>query len=160
MSIGSRRPRSNYVQTEWFCDNCKVKHFGNCPKIKVTLSTTKDHAPECSKGKCYCLTKDQDWLKILLEVYKAGMQAGWKEHEEFRNGTKTTFNNEIAIVPKSVEQAKANILKHVSEALEKSKNEHLMNKEFTTDYQNAFLNGVQALEISIRKSLNLDKGKT
>jgi len=32
---------ANNIQVEWFCYRCKAKHFGNCPKMKVTLTTTK-----------------------------------------------------------------------------------------------------------------------
>lgn len=27
-------------QTEWYCDDCEVGHFGNCPRMTVTTTST------------------------------------------------------------------------------------------------------------------------
>ena len=28
------------IQVEWYCDVCKAKHFGNCPKMIIEVTTT------------------------------------------------------------------------------------------------------------------------
>lgn len=27
------------IQTLWYCKDCELYHYGNCPQIKVTLTT-------------------------------------------------------------------------------------------------------------------------
>lgn len=26
------------IQIEWFCEDCKANHFGNCPKMQVEIT--------------------------------------------------------------------------------------------------------------------------
>lgn len=35
------QPNSNLNQSEWDCTRCKMFHFGNCPQLKVSLTTTE-----------------------------------------------------------------------------------------------------------------------
>lgn len=31
---------TNYIQSAYYCDDCKGHHFGNCPNIAVIMTTT------------------------------------------------------------------------------------------------------------------------
>ena len=59
-------------QAEYFCEDCQEKHFGNCPKIKVTLTTSK---PTDSQDKLDELLNNQDNYELVEydngEVLKA-----------------------------------------------------------------------------------------
>ena len=44
------KPTANNVQVEWYCDKCKTNHFGNCPKMKVTITTTTVFTDDIDKS--------------------------------------------------------------------------------------------------------------
>lgn len=69
---------ANYIQTEWYCEECKAKHFGNCPKMKVTLTTTSNN-----------LTIEEQFNQILM-CYEAYIYGELGHHYPVTNQNKFT----------------------------------------------------------------------
>ena len=43
------KPTSEFVQSSWYCDKCATYHFGNCPKMKVTMTATSSAVPKSTQ---------------------------------------------------------------------------------------------------------------
>jgi hypothetical protein len=43
MSNEAKEHDTHFLQTEYYCKDCDAKHFGNCPKVKVVMTTTQEN---------------------------------------------------------------------------------------------------------------------
>lgn len=109
----------NYVQTEWYCDKCKANHFGNCPKMKVTLTTTSNnltpeqkideilgdlkYAHQNASGENWWIEIDnahfeakQQLLSLIQEEKKLswedGYQKGWRARNDNQKKTRRSVS--------------------------------------------------------------------
>ena len=78
MNLPKNNPNSqtdkslNYCQTKYFCEVCKANHFGNCPKMKVTTTYSKNVEQDKSLDEIDVLlseiipinTYDPDYVKL------------------------------------------------------------------------------------------------
>ena len=77
---------THYVQVLWYCDVCKAHHFGNCPKVKVTLTTSKPikigSAPSYGESNFADVEVESTWVthmtiwnkqnaKSMIAIYKS-----------------------------------------------------------------------------------------